>query len=259
MSVVWFYSFPRFSKPSPRLLAHLGWTGNPTPAVPRMLSLPSGTSQSSKSQSSHATGVATVPGPPSGAKIRRGTVARGSRALSPSPPRAHVGESHVSALVTSPHPDAVRRRREAEERRIQRTAELESTVAAINGHSTGDLPGNLLQLDVASELDFRLRMGSRGNRLVVAHFKASWCAACARMQYKIKQIAEQNPDVTFLVVDVSKNPDLLEASTELGVEKLPYFLFYKNEEQVASFSCNLSKINLLRAEVAGHKDSQGKC
>lgn len=77
------------------------------------------------------------------------------------------------------------------------------------------------------------------------------------MQYKVGQIAEQNPDVTFLIIDISKNPDLLEAATKLGVQELPSFMFFKNEKFLSQLKCNLSKINILRAEIAGHKNFEG--
>ncbi|GMH38140.1 hypothetical protein BSKO_06024 [Bryopsis sp. KO-2023] len=227
-----------------------------------MFRAPSFTGLSDRQGAASHLGVASVNRAASEARMQRQPHQghRGARSKSVSPPRAHPGNQHVHATVVSPHPDAVRRRREAEERRMQRSAALEATMASVNGSSgnEGDLPNNLSYVDVASELDFRLKMGSRRDKLVVAHFKASWCSACARMQYKVKQIAEQNPDVTFLIIDVGKNPDLLEASSELGVEKLPFFLFYKNEECVAKFSCNLSKISLLRAEVAGQKETNEK-
>lgn len=117
---------------------------------------------------------------------------------------------------------------------------------------------NLHEIADPSELRFRLTLGSRNDNLVVAHFKAAWCSACARMQYKVGQIAEQNPDVTFLIIDISKNPDLLEAATELGVQELPSFLFFKNGQFLSQIKCNLSKINILRAEIAGHKNFNGE-
>lgn len=160
-------------------------------------------------------------------------------------------------IFLSPHPDAIRRHREAEARRLERSLALEATVAAAQGRVVNDTPSNVCEICDPSELEFRTVSGSKNNKLVVAHFKASWCASCNRMQYKLGQIAGQNPDVTFAIVDISKYPKLQEHMEEKELEGLPYFMFYKNGKCVAEFSCNLQKINTLRAEIAGHKGGDG--
>ena len=38
------------------------------------------------------------------------------------------------------------------------------------------------------------------------------------------------------------------------MDRLPYFHFYRNGMLEAHFAANLTKINLLRAEIAAHKE-----
>lgn len=40
----------------------------------------------------------------------------------------------------------------------------------------------------------------------------------------------------------------------LGVDRLPYFHFYRSGRLQAHFAANLTKVNLLRAEIAAHKE-----
>lgn len=41
----------------------------------------------------------------------------------------------------------------------------------------------------------------------------------------------------------------------LAVDKLPYFHFYRGGSLVSHFAANLSKVSMLRAEIAALKDS----
>jgi thiol-disulfide isomerase/thioredoxin len=92
-------------------------------------------------------------------------------------------------------------------------------------------------------------------RLVVVDFFAPWCAACRRLFPKLLQLAENNPDVLF--VKVNGGDDSLSAFVEsLGVNKLPYFHFYRAGRLTAHFAANLNKVSLLRAELAAQKDCQ---
>ena len=42
-----------------------------------------------------------------------------------------------------------------------------------------------------------------------------------------------------------------------GLTKLPYFHFFKSGALVSQFSANISKVSLLRAEIAAHKTCVG--
>ena len=41
----------------------------------------------------------------------------------------------------------------------------------------------------------------------------------------------------------------------LAVDKLPYFHFYREGSLISHFAANLTKMNMLRAEIAAQKDS----
>lgn len=177
-------------------------------------------------------------------------------------PRASIGRPNsVSTAATpeaatveaflSPHPDAIRRRREAEARQQQRLLEKEETQRSLQGDSAADMASNMLQVHTPAEFEFRVQSYSSNGQLVVVHFKGKWCAACARMQYKLKQTAKQNPDVVFIVVDLS-NDGLCQHCSGLGVENIPYFHFYRDGELVSRFSCNLEKIDILRYQILSH-------
>ncbi|GMH40830.1 hypothetical protein BSKO_08734 [Bryopsis sp. KO-2023] len=142
----------------------------------------------------------------------------------------------------SPHPDAVRRRREAEARRKERMRELAEISAHVTGRSTSQ-PPNMITIDCVSEFDFRVQSGSRAGRTVVAHFKSPSCQSCVRLQPKLKRAARENPDIPFLLVDVS-DVALAEMCLKYGIDKIPYFQVHQNGELVSQGQWG--QIDLLR-------------
>jgi hypothetical protein len=48
--------------------------------------------------------------------------------------------------------------------------------------------------------------------------------------------------------------EMRELCQGLGVTRLPTFLLYKDHKIVSQFCANLTKVNLLRAEIAAHKE-----
>ena len=117
---------------------------------------------------------------------------------------------------------------------------------------SADAPEKMLSIHMPSELDFRSKVHSRDDNLVVVHFKGNWCPDCAKMEYKLKQIAIYNQDLTFIVDNLGAE-ELLRHFASMGVNQLPYFHLYRNSDHIAKFTCNLTTITLLRAEVAAHK------
>lgn len=187
--------------------------------------------------------------PKAGVPSVRATPKRSAVALASAGP-------NLSTITITPHPDALRRRREAEARQQQHLQQAQDTLRSFEGKLATDAPENMLSIHTPSELDFRIKAHSRDDKLVVVHFKGNWCTACARMQYKLKQIAMHNQEITFMVVDLA-DEELFRHSASMGVNQLPYFHLYKNGDQVAKFTCNLATINLLRAEIAAHKKVPG--
>lgn len=168
----------------------------------------------------------------------------------PAPRLAGVARASAQEGVINRHPDAIRRRREAEKRERERTLQMEETQRSLKGEA-GAMPSNMLQVHLPAELDLRVQSFSRSGQLVVVHYKGAWCASCARMQYKLKKLAKQNADVVFIIVDLTDD-DLRQHCEALGVDKIPYFHMYKDNVQVASFTCNLEKIDRLRCELQVH-------
>jgi len=166
--------------------------------------------------------------------------------------RAAPHESPALEAVASPHPDAIRRRNAAEARQRERLLEKEETQRSLRGEPGTSLPSNMLQVNTPAEFEFHIHSSSQNGQLVLVHFKGRWCPACARMQHKLKRTAEQNEDVFFIVVDLS-DEDLSKHCSGLGVENIPYFHLYKNNELVSRFSCNLGNIGVLRRELAAHR------
>lgn len=166
---------------------------------------------------------------------------------SSAPRLAGVPRASAQEGVISRHPDAIRRRREAETRERERTLQMEETQRSLRGEA-GAMPSNMLQVHLPAELDLRVQSFSRNGQLVVVHYKGAWCASCARMQYKLKKLAKQNADVVFIIADLTDD-DLRQHCEALGVDKIPYFHMYKDNVQVSSFTCNLEKINRLRCEL----------
>ncbi|MEX0273079.1 MAG: thioredoxin family protein [Flavobacteriaceae bacterium] len=62
------------------------------------------------------------------------------------------------------------------------------------------------------------------NENVVVQFSAGWCGNCRIMKPKFKREANQNEDVTFVLVDAEKFPDSRKMAQ---VDNLPTFAAYK--------------------------------
>lgn len=153
----------------------------------------------------------------------------------------------------SPHPDAVKRRQEAEIRRQRRTLSLrrQETLREV---SPSDLPANVVYVvamqDVKPAVDAVLADESR---LSVVFFSAPYCPACKAMYPKFRQIATNNPDVRFVQVNVEDDSLRSWCQEVLGLDRLPYWHLYRGAERVAHFSAGLTKVSVLRAEIAAHK------
>lgn len=97
----------------------------------------------------------------------------------------------------------------------------------------------------------------RSEALTVVFYSAPWCNACRSLYPKFKQIAGNNPDVNFVQVNCEDDELRGYLSDSLGLTKLPYFHFYKSSQLVAQFSASLSKVGMIRAEIAAHKTCVG--
>lgn len=133
--------------------------------------------------------------------------------------------------MESAHPDAVRRRQEAEERRKQRKVDAKIAVKLASENKWWkvgtDALGNVHDIKDANTFVKQMLNGVSNKGLVVCIFYAPWCAGCRSLHPKLTQIAARNPDVTFLRVSGDGEDDCgKRILSALGVYKLPYFQFY---------------------------------
>lgn len=159
----------------------------------------------------------------------------------------------VQGQVLSTHPDAVRRRQQAEQR--QREAEeamKRFTATSAHGWWEDNLGPNTVLVENPEHFKSILAKEAAGNRLVVVDFFAPWCRACMTLYPKMTQLAANNPEVLFVKVN-GGDETLREMCQSLGITRLPYFHFYKDQQLKSHFSANLHKISVLRAEIAAYK------
>jgi thiol-disulfide isomerase/thioredoxin len=69
----------------------------------------------------------------------------------------------------------------------------------------------------------------------VVQYSASWCGNCRIMKPKVKKEANENPDITFILVDAEKFPE----SRKLAqVDNLPTFASFENGELKSQVQTN---------------------
>jgi len=156
----------------------------------------------------------------------------------------------VGAVSGLAHPDASRRRAAALERRAARRRDQEEMN---RGTAWWELnsPPNMQSITSAEEFSKCMESRLAAGEAVVVDFFAPWCRGCRSLYPKLAQIASRNPTVHFVKFNVE--PDALrELSESMGVDRLPYFHFYKGREGLVShFTANLNPAQLqkLRTEI----------
>lgn len=63
------------------------------------------------------------------------------------------------------------------------------------------------------------------NDTVVVQYSASWCGNCRIMKPKVKKLASELEDITFVIADAEKFPESRQLAT---VDNLPTFATFKN-------------------------------
>ncbi|MFS4481593.1 thioredoxin family protein [Hyunsoonleella sp. 2307UL5-6] len=84
-----------------------------------------------------------------------------------------------------------------------------------------------------------------GNTTVVVQYSATWCGNCRIMKPKVKKLASELEDVTFIIADAEKFP---ESRTLATVDNLPTFATFKNGAFVNQVQTN--KFDVLKELVA---------
>lgn len=62
------------------------------------------------------------------------------------------------------------------------------------------------------------------NETVVVQYSASWCGNCRIMKPKVKKLASELEDITFIIADAEKFPESRKMAT---VDNLPTFATFK--------------------------------
>ncbi len=73
------------------------------------------------------------------------------------------------------------------------------------------------------------------NNNTVVQYSASWCGNCRMMKPKMKKLAAEYPDITFIIADAEKFPN----SRKLAkVDNLPTFASFSKNELVNQVQTN---------------------
>ena len=62
----------------------------------------------------------------------------------------------------------------------------------------------------------------------VRYFTAKWCKPCQAIKPVFAQLAKENPDITFTMVDVDDEQDY---AFSLGIKGVPTFMFWLDGNQ----------------------------
>lgn len=82
------------------------------------------------------------------------------------------------------------------------------------------------------------------NDTVVVQYSATWCGNCRIMKPKVKKMASELEDVTFVIADAEKFPESRKLAT---VDNLPTFATFKNGTFVNQTQTN--KVDVLKELV----------
>ncbi|MEM6718908.1 MAG: thioredoxin family protein [Bacteroidota bacterium] len=73
------------------------------------------------------------------------------------------------------------------------------------------------------------------NDTVVVQYSASWCGNCRIMKPKVKKLARELENITFVIADAEKFPESRQLAT---VDNLPTFATFKNGSFVNQVQTN---------------------
>ncbi|DBA66380.1 TPA: hypothetical protein ACH3X2_002362 [Trebouxia sp. C0005] len=146
----------------------------------------------------------------------------------------------------SMHPDAIKRRQDAEARKQARQADM--VAAKTNSWWEAPGPENLILATTEIMLTDAVQQGKNAGKLVAVKFFAPWCQACKALYPKWMQLAAQNPDVTFIKVNAADDT-MRAVAAAMGVTKLPYFHMYMHGQLAKNFTANLHKVSYLKRAI----------
>lgn len=118
---------------------------------------------------------------------------------------------------------------------VEATQEMEQ-MPETTSEETSRGPGGVVY--VSSDAQFN-QLISQGN--VVVDFYADWCNPCKQLSPVIDQLAQENPTITFVKVNVDKFDAL---KSKYKIKGIPALLFFKNGQQVDKSSGSQGKSTL---------------
>lgn len=83
------------------------------------------------------------------------------------------------------------------------------------------------------------------NAKVMVQYSASWCGNCRIMKPKFKKMANENEDITFVIIDAEHNP---ESRKLADVTNLPTFAAFANGSLLNQTQTNKAEV---LAELVG--------
>merc|ERR1711998_229715 len=105
------------------------------------------------------------------------------------------------------------------------------------------LRGGVKQIADKAEWDALLA----GDKAVVVDFTATWCGPCQRIAPEFAKMAEENPDIEMVKVDVDDNAEVAE---ECGIQAMPTFQLFKGGKKVSEFSgASIDKVKAMVDEA----------
>ncbi|MDD6224100.1 MAG: thioredoxin [bacterium] len=89
------------------------------------------------------------------------------------------------------------------------------------------------------------------DELVLVDFYASWCGPCKMMHPVIAQLAEINPHLKILKVNVDEREDI---ARDYGIMTIPTLILFKNNE-IKEKNIGFTPRNVLEKWIENHKDN----
>ena len=82
----------------------------------------------------------------------------------------------------------------------------------------------LKHINTAAEFDAAIKEGT-----VLVDFFATWCGPCKMLSPLLEEVAEENPNLLVLKIDVDEVGDL---AARYGIQAIPTLMLFKNGQRI---------------------------